>query len=259
MDPVLFVVLLTAATGVGGLAIGGALAALIKRESPRGTSMLLSFTAGLMLAIVALDMVPEAIEASPWLPMTPLVLVLGFAVTWLLNCWIDKSAHHEDRNAPHHCACGHHDLHTAGIVLAAAVALHNVPVGMAVGATVAVQGICLASVLAAVTIGLHNLPEGMSIAVPLLHDGSRTLSAIAVAALSGVPTVLGALAGYLVGEQAPVALAAALGLAGGAMLYVVFFELLPEAALQWRSRWPILATVLGFALGVLLIFGHSHH
>ena len=258
MDPVLFVVLLTATTGVGGLAIGGALAALIKRESPKGTSMLLSFTAGLMLAIVALDMVPEAIETSPWLPMTPLVLVLGFAVTWLLNCWIDKSAHHEDRNAPHHCACGHHDLHTAGIVLAAAVALHNVPVGMAVGATVAVQGICLASVLAAVTIGLHNLPEGMSIAVPLLHDGSRTMSAIAVAALSGVPTVLGALAGYLVGEQAPGALAAALGLAGGAMLYVVFFELLPEAALQWRSRWPILATVLGFALGVLLIFGHSH-
>ncbi|MDE6259248.1 MAG: ZIP family metal transporter [Oscillospiraceae bacterium] len=259
MNPVLFVILLTAATGVGGLALGGVLAALFKRESPRGTSLLLSFTAGLMLSIVALDMVPEAMEAAPWLPMTPLLLVAGFAVTYLLNCWIDKSAHHEDEANPHHCACGHHDLHTAGIVLAAAVALHNVPVGMAVGATVAVQGICLASVLAAVTIGLHNLPEGMSIATPLLHDGSKTVSAIAVAALSGLPTVLGAVAGYFIGEQAPVALAAALSLAGGAMLYVVFFELLPEAALQWKSRWPILATVLGFALGVLLIFSHGHH
>lgn len=259
MHPILFVTLLTAATGVGGLALGGAMAALFKRESPRGASLLLSFTAGLMLSIVALDMVPEAIEASPWLPMTPLLLVAGFGVTYLLNCWIDKSAHHEDKNNPHHCACGHHDLHTAGIVLAAAVALHNVPVGMAVGTTVAVQGVCLASVLAAVTIGLHNLPEGMSIAIPLLHDGSKTASAIAVAALSGLPTVLGAVAGYLVGNQAPVALAAAMGLAGGAMLYVVFFELLPEAALQWKSRWPILATVLGFALGVLLIFSHGHH
>ena len=259
MNPILFVVLLTAATGVGGLALGGGLAALFKRESPQAASLLLSFTGGLMLAIVALDMVPEAVEAAPWLPMAPLLLVLGFGVTWLLNCWIDKSAHHEDKAHPHHCACGHHDLHTAGIVLAAAVALHNVPVGMAVGATVAVQGICLASVLAAVTIGLHNLPEGMSIAIPLLQDGSRTASAIAVAALSGVPTVLGAVAGYLVGNQAPAALAAALSLAGGAMLYVVFFELLPEAALQWKSKWPILATVLGFALGVLLIFGHGHH
>ena len=259
MHPILFVTLLTAATGVGGLALGGGLAALFKRESPQATSLLLSFTGGLMLSIVALDMVPEAIEASPWLPMTPLLLVAGFGVTYLLNCWIDKSAHHEDKNDPHHCACGHHDLHTAGIVLAAAVALHNVPVGMAVGTTVAVQGICLASVLAAVTIGLHNLPEGMSIAIPLLHDGSRTASAIAVAALSGVPTVLGAVLGYLVGDQAPAALAAAMSLAGGAMLYVVFFELLPEAALQWKSRWPILATVLGFALGVLLIFSQGHH
>ncbi len=259
MNPVLFVALLTAATGVGGLALGGVLAALFKRESPRGTSLLLSFTAGLMLSIVALDMVPESIEAAPWLPMTPLVLVGGFAATWLLNCWIDKGAHHQDADHPHRCACGHHDLHTAGIVLAAAVALHNVPVGMAVGAEVAVQGICLASVLAAVTIGLHNLPEGMSIAIPLLHDGSGAASAIAVAALSGLPTVAGALLGYFAGNRAPAALAAALALAGGAMLYVVFFELLPEAALQWKSRWPILATVLGFALGVLLIFGHGHH
>ena len=259
MDPILFVVCLTAATGVGGLALGGVLAALFKRESPRGTSLLLSFTAGLMLAIVALDMVPEAVEAAPWRPMAPLTLVGGFVVTYLLNCWIDKSAHHEDAGDPHQCACGHHDLHTAGLVLAAAVALHNVPVGMAVGATVAVEGICLASVLAAVTIGLHNLPEGMSIAVPLLHDGSKTLSAIAVAALSGLPTVAGALAGYFIGNQAPAALAAALALAGGAMLYVVFFELLPEAALQWKFKWAILATVLGFALGVLLIFGHGHH
>lgn len=261
MEPILFVVLLTAATGVGGLALGGALAAILKRESSRGTSLLLSFTAGLMLSIVALDMVPEAMEAmeggAPVL-LAPAVLVLGFAVTWLLNCWIDRSAHHEDRDAPHRCACGHHDLHTAGLVLAAAVALHNVPVGMAVGAAVAVQGVCLASALAAVTIGLHNIPEGMSIAIPLLHDGSRALSAIALAALSGVPTVLGALAGYLIGGQAPAALAAALSLAGGAMLYVVFFELLPEALEQWKSRWSILATVAGFALGVLLIFSGAH-
>ena len=58
-------------------------------------------------------------------------LVLGFLATYLLNCWIDRSAHHEDAGNPHHCACGHHDLHTAGIVLAAAVAL---PVFVAAGA-----------------------------------------------------------------------------------------------------------------------------
>ena len=241
MGEVLFVILLTASTGVGGLALGGCLAALMKRQSHRGEAILLSFTAGLMLCIVSLDMVPEAVEAAEGMEwLVPLFLVLGFAVTWLLNCWIDKSAHHEVEGDPHHCACGHHDLHTAGIVLAAAVALHNVPVGMAVGATVAVDGVCWAAALAAVTIGLHNLPEGMSIAVPLIHDGSKTVSAIAVAA-------------YFVGGRTSAALAGAMGLAGGAMLYVVFFELLPEASDRWKSKWTILATVVGFALGLALV------
>ncbi len=258
MDSLLFIVLLTAVTGVGGLGLGGLLATLFRRESPKTTSLLLSFTAGLMLCIVSFDMIPEAMEAIETLYVAPLCLVLGFGVTFLLNCWIDKSVHHEDDHHPHQCACGHHDLHTAGIVLAAAVALHNMPVGMAIGTTVAASGISYASVLAAVTIALHNIPEGMSISIPLLHDGSKAVSAVAVAALSGVPTILGALIGYYVGVQTPMALAVALSIAGGAMLYVVFFELLPEAYRQWRSPWAILFTVVGFALGVLLIFSHGH-
>ena len=258
MHPLLFIFLLTICTGVGGLALGGVLAALLKRESPRGTSLLLSFTAGLMLCLVSLDMVPEAVEMGGRIYLVPGCLVGGFLVTYLLNCWIDRSAHHEDAGNPHHCACGHHDLHTAGIVLAAAVALHNLPVGLAIGTTVAAQGICYASILAAVTIGLHNIPEGMSIAIPLLHDGSKAAGAVGVAALSGIPTVIGAVLGYYVGLRNEMALAVALSVAGGAMLYVVFFELLPEAYRQWKSKWAILSTVLGFALGVLLIFGHIH-
>ena len=259
MNPILFVILLTAATGVGGLALGGVLAALIKRESPRGTSLLLSFTAGLMLAIVALDMVPEAMEAAPWLPMTPLVLVGGFVVTYLLNCWIDKSAHHEDENNSRHCACGHHDLHTAGIVLAAAVALHNVPVGMAIGATFA--GTAHGGgggVLAALIIGLHNIPEGMSIATPLLAGGGRPAGAIGIAALSGLPTILGALAGYGAGAMNPLLLTVSLSFAAGAMLYVIFGELLPESEQLWQSRLSGLSTMLGMLLGMALIFTHIH-
>lgn len=256
--PLLFVILLTALTGVGGLGLGGGLAVLLRHESPRTASLLLSFTAGLMLCIVSLDMVPEAVEAAPALWMAPLCLLLGFAVTFLLNCWIDKSVHHSDHNHPHVCACGHHDLHTAGIVLAAAVALHNMPVGMAIGTTVAADGVSYAAAIAAATIALHNIPEGMSIAIPLLHDGSKAASAVAVASLSGLPTVIGAVLGYQMGTQAPAALSIALSLAGGAMLYVVFFELLPEAYQQWRSRWAMLFSVVGFALGVLLIFSHAH-
>lgn len=223
-------------------------------------SLLLSFTAGLMLSIVALDMVPEAMEAAPWLPMTPLVLVAGFVVTYLLNCWIDKSAHHEDAGNPHHCACGHHDLHTAGLVLAAAVALHNMPVGMAIGAAFAgpAQAAGHAGILAAIIIGLHNIPEGMSIAAPLLTGGSRPAGAVGVAALSGLPTILGALLGYTAGVMNPVMLSVSLGFAAGAMLYVVFGELLPEAEQLWQNRLSGVSTLLGMLLGMALIFLGAH-
>jgi len=255
---IIFIVLLTLITGAGGLALGGLLAAWLKRESKKLTSLLISFTAGLMLCIVSLDMLPEGIEASGNYYLPPIFLLAGFGVTFLLNCWIDKSAHHEDEENPHHCACGHHDLHTAGVVLAAAIALHNIPIGLAVGTTVAAHGISYVSTLAALSIGLHNIPEGMSIALPFLHDGAKARSAIGVAALCGTPTVLGALLGYFIGHQAPMALTIAISLAGGAMLYVAFFELLPAAYTQWKSKWTILSTVVGFALGVLLIFSHSH-
>jgi len=261
MNSILYIIMLTVLTGVGGLALGGVLAVLLRRESPRAIAMLLAFTAGIMLSVVCFHMIPEAFYHSGkgwWLPS--LCLVVGFGVTYLLNCWIDKSVHHEDRSNPHQCACGHHDLRTAGMVLAAAVALHNMPVGMAIGATVAASGVSNASFLAAATIGLHNIPEGMSISVPLLSDGTKAGRAVGVAALSGVPTVLGALLGFYVGSAAPVMLTIALSFAAGAMLYVVFFELIPEMLELWKSPVVILLIVLGMALGLgLLQLGAHHH
>ncbi len=158
------------------------------------------------------------------------------------------------------CACGHHTLHTAGLVLAAAVALHNMPVGMAIGATFAgaAQAAGHGGILAALIIGLHNLPEGMSIAAPLLSSGSRPAVAIGVAALSGLPTILGAMLGYSLGTMNPTLLCVSLSFAAGAMLYVIFGELLPESEHLWQHKLSGLATMLGLLLGLALIFSHHH-
>ena len=64
LQTIVFIVLLTLVTGAGGLALGGVLAALLKRESKKLTSLLISFTAGLMLCIVSLDMLPEAMRPA---------------------------------------------------------------------------------------------------------------------------------------------------------------------------------------------------
>ena len=268
---------ITALTGAGGLALGGTLAAAVHSPSERTVSLLLRFTAGVMLSVVCFDLVADAAEDTSILPILCWIII-GFLCTYLLNCWIDKQAHHSHSHGGHAheehshshdlhggdngemCACGHHTLHTAGMVLAAAVALHNMPVGMAIGATFAgaAQAAGHGGILAALIIGLHNIPEGMSIAAPLLTGGSSPAKAIGIAALSGVPTILGALLGYSMGTMNPLLLGISLSFAAGAMLYVIFGELLPESENLWQNRLSGLATMLGMLLGMALIFTHTH-
>lgn len=281
MNIYLTIFLITAVTGAGGLALGGGLAAMVHSPSDRMVSLLLRFTAGVMLSVVCFDLAADAVEASGVLPAMCWIMI-GFLCTYLLNCWIDKRAHHthshgghdhEDHHGHDHdshsrgearaarlgadngelCACGHHTLHTAGLVLAAAVALHNMPVGMAIGATFA-GAARDGGALAALIIGLHNIPEGMAVAVPLISGGMGRARAAGAAALTGAPTVLGALLGFSLGTLGPAALTLALSFASGAMLYVVFGELLPESSLMWRGKAPALAAVLGIITGMVIVY-----
>ena len=102
----------------------------------------------------------------------------------------------------------------------------------------------------AVVIGLHNIPEGMAIAAPLAAGGQSRWKATGLAALTGAPTVLGAALGYRLGSMGPYALMAALSFAAGAMLYVVFGELLPEAAALCQTKAPALFAILGILVGM---------
>ena len=287
MQEYLLILFITAITGVGGLALGGGFAAAVHSPSERSVSLLLRFTAGVMFSVVCFDLIADATEDSAIFPVI-LWILCGYFCTYLLNCWIDKRAHHshshgghdshdhDGHDHDHHeeheehevsadprqemCACGHHTLHTAGLVLAAAVALHNMPVGMAIGATFAgaAEAAGGAGILAALIIGLHNLPEGMSIAAPLLSSGSRPAAAIGVAAVSGLPTIVGAMLGYSLGTMNPTLLSISLSFAAGAMLYVIFGELLPESEHLWQHKLSGLATMLGLLLGLVLIFSHHH-
>lgn len=282
MNSYLQIFLITALTGVGGLALGGAAAVLVHGPSDRQMSLLLRFTAGIMLSVVCFDLIADAREGMETFSVI-LWIALGYLATYLLNCWIDSHAHHSHHHGgeehhnhhehtdhehehEHHshdedlCICGNHSLRTAGLVLAAAVALHNMPVGMAIGATFAGANHFgeQAGIVAALIIGLHNLPEGMSIAAPLLSGGTKPAKAVGIAALSGIPTIVGAFIGYGVGTMNSALLGIALSFAAGAMLYVVLGELLPESEQLWRHRLSGFATLAGMLLGLVLIAGHVH-
>ena len=271
-------ILATTMAGVVGTGIGGLIGALLQKDSNRMVSLLLSFAGGVMLSVVSFDLVTEAIETNVGVLTVIASIAIGVAVTFFLNYLIDRVANpevaHIDENHPktaddlneliHSDHLEHHraeknnmGLFVAGIVMACAIALHNVPEGMTIGASYASHDAVMgsAALLLAVLIGLHNIPEGMAVSVPLISGGMGKAKAVLITASSGIPTVLGALLGYLLGEIGAIGLAMSLGFASGAMLYVVFGEILPQAILMYHSKLPAFSTIGGILVGLLVIFG----
>ena len=274
---------ITALAGMGGTGMGGLVSCLFRKDSSKTVSLLLSFAAGVMTSVVCFDLLTEALHSDGIRNSVGLVVVgvlVGYVVIALLNAWIDRNTDHEvahiDENHPrtadsleeltHANHLQEHregrqprsGLFLAGLVMAAAIALHNVPEGMVIGASFArtAQETLLnrGGLTMAIVIGLHNVPEGMAVAVPLISGGMPKLRSVIVTALTGFPTILGALLGFGVGAMGPTALAVSLSFASGAMLYVVFGELLPESILMWRSKLPATATIIGMLTGLVIIY-----
>ena len=283
MDSIWLLITITAIAGVGGTGMGGVVACLFRKDSDKTVSLLLSFAAGVMTAVVCFDLLTEALHTEESASVVWLVVIgvtVGFVVIALLNAWIDKETNHEvahiDENHPrtadsleeltHANHLREHregrqprsGLFLAGLVMAAAIALHNVPEGMVIGASFAttVNEILTnrGGMIMAVVIGLHNIPEGMAVAVPLISGGMSKARSVGVTALSGAPTILGALMGFLIGAISQTALVISLSFASGAMLYVVFGELLPESILMWKSKLPAALAVLGMLTGLIIIY-----
>ena len=284
LSPFAFVTLVTLISGAGGTGLGGLIGALFKSESNRTISLLLAFAGGVMTAMVCFDLLAEAEEAASQVTEHGVLLVilavaLGVAVVYLLNHLIDRKtrkevSHTADADHPEthddidelvhadhlNMHKRHHDsklsLFVAGVVMACAIALHNIPEGMTIGASFAVSSDLMwgTGMIMAVLIGLHNIPEGMAVAVPLISGGTGRVRATLLTAACGLPTVLGAWLGFWLGDIGTLGLTMSLGFASGAMLYVVFGEIMPESYLIYRSKLPAFAVMVGLALGMFMIF-----
>lgn len=270
--------LTTALAGIGGTGLGGVIGALLQKDSKKVVSLLLSFAGGVMLSVVCFDLVTEAIETNAGIWVVMGAIAFGVAITYFLNYLIDLKTNpevpHIDENHPktaddlneliHSDHLEQHyarqdsnfALFVAGLVMACAIALHNIPEGMTIGASYASNGGVMgsAALVLAILIGLHNIPEGMAVSVPLISGGMPKWKAMLITAGSGIPTVIGALLGYLLGEIGPLGLTMSLGCASGAMLYVVFGEILPQSILMYHSKLPAFSVIVGILVGMLVIF-----
>ena len=238
------------ALGVGGATVFGAFLGLIfKRISHTFSDIVLSFAAGVMLSAAVLGLIlPSIEEGGPW---GPAIAVLGiFAGAITLNL-VDKLVPHMHKLiGPSDEAEAHRNNETLGKVLlfVIAIAIHNLPEGIAAGVGFGTGTNDAQALLIAGGIALQNIPEGMVIIGPLLASGVSTRKTFGIAAATGLIEVVGTLIGYFAVRVASVILPFALAFAGGTMLYVISDEMIPETHAHGHQRGATYALLVGFCV-----------
>ena len=231
--------------GIIGTGSGGLIILFVDKITKRFLSFIMEFSAGLMMSIVCFDLLPEAFSLGG-IGVTIVGMVIGTALIVGLDDLIRRLE--VVKRAAHKGS-----LMRAGILLAVGIALHNFPEGVAIGSGFDASmslGLSLALVIA-----LHDMPEGIAMAIPMRAGGMAKGRVIFWTILSGVPTGIGALLGGVLGGISNMVISICLGFAGGAMLYIICGELIPESKSMYRGRLSSIGNILGIITGMVLALG----
>ncbi len=238
-------VLLTAA-GVGlATVFGSAIGFLFKKASHTFSDIVLSFAAGVMLAAAVIGLILPSLDYGGKYGL--IITVLGiFAGAVCLNL-LDRAVPHLHRLVGPEDESHHNPQINRVLLFVTAIAIHNLPEGIAAGVGFG-AGDTSQALLIAGGIALQNIPEGMVIIAPMLSAGISPWKTFVCAALTGVIEVIGTLLGYFAVNIASAILPFALAFAGGTMLYVISDEMIPETHAHGHQRGATYALLVGFCV-----------
>lgn len=242
MNQVLLIILLALVGPVLGSFLG-----IIKRPKERMLYVMLSFTAGVMIGISFIELIPESTKISS-LPIT----IIGFGLGTLIMYLFDKYLPHIH---PELCTQepGANLKKTANFLLIG-IFLHNFPEGLAMGIG-SVTGFRF-SLLIALSLMVHDIPEGIVTAAPYYYTTKKRLKSFLLSASTAIPTILGFLLSHFLFPQIPLYLVGLLIAAtAGLMTFISVDELIPTSCFKSNDHWVIFAFIFGvmivMSLGLL--------
>ena len=244
-------VLLTA-LGVGGSTVFGAVTGfLFKKISHKFTDIILAFAAGVMLSAAVLGLIVPSVEYGGKYGIV--ITVIGiFAGALCLNL-VDKIVPHMHKPSGGGETAEERERLGKVLLFVMAIAIHNLPEGIAAGVGFGSENTGHALVIAG-GIALQNIPEGMVIIGPMLASGISARKTFLIAASTGLVEVVGTLIGYFAVSLAGAVLPFALAFAGGTMLYVVSADMIPETHAHGAHKGATYALLAGFCL--MLVSDH---
>ena len=246
-------VLLTA-VGVGGAtAVGALLGFVFKDITHKFSDIVLSFASGVMLAAAVFGLIEPSVNygiGSFGTAVGIAVAIVGIFVGAMCLNLTDKIVPHLHRLAGSDIE-NHNNKDVGKILLfVLAIAIHNLPEGIAAGVGFGSENTAGALVIAG-GIALQNIPEGMVIIGPMLAAGVSKKRTLLIALLTGFVEIVGTLVGYFAVSVATVILPFALAFAGGTMLYIISDEMIPETHHE-NERGATYALIVGFVLMLVI-------
>jgi ZIP family zinc transporter len=204
--------------------------------------VLLAYAAGIMTSASVYNLIPEAIQHSNWFVLTAGIL-LGCLVLLVMEMYIP----HADLEDPDSKTF---QLESKSFLIIAAITLHNLPEGLSVGVSYASETHNLGNLIA-FSIGLQNAPEGFIVALFLVNQNIGRFKALGIATLTGAVEIITSLIGFYLSSWVNGLVPYGLAFAAGAMMFIVYKELIPESHGDGNQR---IAT-FSFILGLITMIG----
>lgn len=254
--------------------IGSIIAYFIRKPKDWQLSLILGFSAGVMVYISFVELLYAAIDKVGFVTAN-----LGFFVGITFIAIVDILVPHEykqerignsrfssvSQNKTGQGSDGQpttsltveqrSNLRRAGILIALGIAIHNFPEGLAVFSS-GVTGDRAFGILVAIAIALHNIPEGISVSVPISEATGNRRRAFVYSFLSGLAEPVGAIIGYAIFFPflTPTLGYSLLAFSAGIMVYISLDEILPTAQLYGKQHFVILGVLAGMLIMAISIF-----
>lgn len=261
----------------------GALLGNYSKKFPKWIlSILHSFSLGVMLVLLFLELFPESYEGFVEklgnntlysvllsLGIATATFLIFFVLHHILDKIIDKfhGHHHDhkDENKLNEEVCDDH-LHAnellenkvsllSSFIYLLAIFIHNIPEGFTLGTFFNVEGFPIEGFLISISLLFHNFIIGYSMGTSFANSNKSKKYSLFFSTLSALPAFIFAIVGYFLSINLdPVFVSTIFAISFGSLFYVIFKELLPQAFLKYHSNLTPLYILLGFALGAILIF-----